>query len=216
MPRVYRPHCGALRAQCGRHARQTGTIVPRTATLRLSRALRQARSGRCRSCAARARPLILHGFQSLIIHADGCCCPDRPSGSVFTPHASLMQYVPCLPLAGPFGEIRGQIVPRGCWTERIARAMRDSAHPQSSQDPVRPAPIHDRYAFRIPVPDRVLSGELRPMSYRDHRVLSEHTALSPSDQHSHSRSMRSERHARLRIRMRKFAWSAGRFPSTCP
>ena len=49
---------------------------------------------------------------------------DRRRGSVLTPHASLMQDVPCFPLTGPFGAFSSQKVPRGCWTERIARAMR--------------------------------------------------------------------------------------------
>ena len=65
-----------------RHARQTVTHVPQAATLRQPQASRQARSGRCRSSAARARPLIPHGFQSQIMDADGCCRPDRPSGAV--------------------------------------------------------------------------------------------------------------------------------------
>ena len=72
-----------------------------------------------------------------------------------------MQDVPCLPLSGPFGDIRGQTVPGRCWDERIARAMRDFLHPPTSQGPIRPAPIHDRYTFRIPVQGRVLSEEPR-------------------------------------------------------
>ena len=79
----------------------------------------------------------------------------------FTPHASLMQDVPCLPLSGPFADLRGQTVPRRCWTERTTRAMRDSVRPSTPQGPVRPAPIHDRYTFRIPAPSRVLSREPR-------------------------------------------------------
>ena len=92
-----RPRSHAWRAQCACHARQTVTHVPQAATLRQPQASRQARSGRCRSSAARARPLIPHGFQSQIMDADGCCRPDRPSGAVLhtprtfgagtTPHA---------------------------------------------------------------------------------------------------------------------------------
>ncbi len=65
--------------------------------------------------------LIPHGFQSQIMYADGSCPTDRRRGSVLTPHASLMQDVPCLPLSGPFGDFRDQDVPGGCWTECMLR-----------------------------------------------------------------------------------------------
>ena len=52
---------------------QAATNDPPPATFRLSSASRQARSGRCRSCAARAMPLIPHGFQSLIMDAEASC-----------------------------------------------------------------------------------------------------------------------------------------------
>ena len=74
-----------------------------------------------------------------------------------------MQVVPCLPLSGPFGDFRGHAVPRNCWTERTTRAMQDFILPPSLQAPFRPARIHDRYTFRIPVPGCVFSREPPPL-----------------------------------------------------
>ncbi len=60
---VYRPYIG-------RTTGQAATNDPPPATFGQLLASRQARSGRCRSCAARAKTLIPHGFQSLIMDAE--------------------------------------------------------------------------------------------------------------------------------------------------
>ena len=75
-----------------------------------------------RRSAAAQSPRRLHlsrvaDVDSPIQNAGGKCPSDRLRGSVLTPHASLMQDVPCLPLSGPSGEFRGQPGPQGCWTE---------------------------------------------------------------------------------------------------
>ena len=75
-----------------------------------------------RRSAAAQSPRRLHlsrvaDVDSPIQNAGGKCPSDRLRGSVLTPHASLMQDVPCLLLSRPFGEFRGQLMPRGCWTE---------------------------------------------------------------------------------------------------
>ena len=160
-----------------------------------ARTSRQARSGHCRSSAARARTLILHGFQSRIMDADGVCLLTARAALFFTPHASLMQGVPCLPLSCPFGNFRGQTGSQGCWTEvyydscyrqdidiigiylrRVCHVCSGepcawraqcaiSSTPCSFTTRAVPAPIHDRYTFRIPVQGSACSGIPCPCPY---------------------------------------------------
>ena len=46
-----------------------------------------------------------------------------------------------------------QTGPQGCWTERTAQSYTRIAIARSSQDTACPAPIYERHAFRIPVPN---------------------------------------------------------------
>ena len=82
----------------------------------------------------------------------------------FTPHAArcrLCPVSPCPALLATFSDFRGQIRTGCCWTERMARAMRDSVHPLSVQDPTCLGPIHDRHTSRIAVPDGAISRAYR-------------------------------------------------------
>ena len=60
------------------------------------------------------------------------------------------------------------------------------------------------------------SREPRPVSLRDHGVLSEHTAPSPFARPSHAPRMRSERPSRARTPTKKFSRNAVQGPSTFP
>ena len=98
---------------------QAATNDPPPATFRLSSASRQARSGRCRSCAARAMPLIPHGFQSLIMDAEASCFltaraalsshpTHRDAGRAPSPHVASV------------GGSRGQTGTGCCWAGRVS------------------------------------------------------------------------------------------------
>ena len=109
---VYRPYIG-------RTTGQAATNDPPPATFGQLLASRQARSGRCRSCAARAKTLIPHGFQSLIMDAEAFrFLTARAALSSHPTHRDAGR-APSQPVAS-VGDSRGQAVTRRCWTERVS------------------------------------------------------------------------------------------------
>ena len=89
----------------------------------------QVRGGRCRSGAFLANCRIPSGLHRPSVRAEKKLGFDALRWLVLTPHASLMQVVPRGPLSCPFGDYRGQLGSRDCWTERPAHALRGSSSP---------------------------------------------------------------------------------------
>ena len=137
----------SLRTSRCRAAASCAAVPAEPACTSFGRTVRVSR----RSAAAqspRRLPLPrVSGVDSTNQNAGGKCPSDRLRGSVLTPHASLMQDVPCLLLSGPFGAICGQAVPRGCWTERVSHRYTPIAIIRTPRGPARPPAIHGRYAF---------------------------------------------------------------------
>ncbi len=113
-------------SRCSGATSRAAVPAERACTSRGSSVLVSRRSAAAQS--PRRLPLSrVADVDSPIQNAGGKCPSDRLRGSVLTPHASLMQDVPCLPLACLFSAFRGRLGSQSCWTERIARAMRESS-----------------------------------------------------------------------------------------
>ena len=83
------------------------------------------------------------------MHAEAVCFLTARAALFFTPHASLMQDVPCLPLSGSFGELCCQTVPTGCWTERMSHRYTRFLVPLPLPDLACRLPLYDRYSFGL-------------------------------------------------------------------
>ena len=106
--------------------------------------------------------------------------------ALHTPHASLMQDVPSLPLSCPSGEFRGQTGPQGCWTERTAqsytRFMVSLPLPDLSCHP----PLYDRCTFgRAAITDRYTRAmRAEPSRCRPYRLRPVAEPCRPRSPHS--------------------------------
>ena len=103
-----------------------------------------------RRSAAAQSPRRLHlsrvaDVDSPIQNAGGKCPSDRLRGSVLTPHASLMQDVPCLHLSGLLTTFAAKHGPKGVGPSVLRRAIRDSL----SSCPCLTSPVTHRYTTAV-------------------------------------------------------------------
>ena len=180
--------------------------------------------GRCRSCAARARSLILNGISPRIDEADGFCLLTARAALFFTPHASLMQDVPCLHLSGLMATFAVKYGPKLVGPSALRAQCAISSTPctlmtqtvrhRYTTDIRSESPFRAVYSLEHtgilrrsrpsvpPWPPRMLRAH-SSLSLLVHLACSQHAVPSPSRPALHAPGLRPDRSLRVQTRPEK-------------